>query len=265
MGLPSLRHPRIPTNLRGFPLVLGFPIDEPDRQRHRVSQPRHLRSFTERNRYAHRHFTLGNRHRFIPWSPRLLSPSARPDPEFLQISHAPQDCALVLRHRHHPKLLPVRTIRTQLAIPLELRSRANMDDRPSGLWVLRGRLGRLARYLFTGVIAPLLDSAHVRRRSWRPALVSDAVGYFGHGILGAVGRLTPRWRAGGQDPLALAWNPRRYPRRRLRHDPPPNADALPRRLLLGVCAGLGIHRHHRRSRLRSRRHWSRPHLPESGG
>ena len=264
MGLPSLRHSRISANLRSFPLVLGFPIDEPDGQWHSVSQPRHLRSFTDRNRYAHRHLTLGHRHHVVPWSPRLLSPSARPDSELLQIGHAPQDCALVLRHRYHPELLPICTIRTQLAIPLELRSRTNMDGRSPGLRVLRGRLGRLTRHLLKSVIAAFVDSANVCRRSRRTSLVSDAVGYFRHGILGAVGWLTTRRRAGGQDPMALARNARRHPRRRLRHDPPPNPDSLPRRLRLGVRAGPGIHRHHCRSRLRSRRNGSRPHLPESG-
>lgn len=265
MGIPSLRDPGITTNIRGFPLVLGFPIDEPDCQRHSVRQPCHLRSSTDGNRYAHRHLTLGHRHYSVLWSPRLLPPSARTDPQFLQIGNAPQDCALVLRHRHHPELLPIRTIRTQLAIPLELCPCANMDGRPPGLRVLRGRLGRPARHLLTGVTAPFLDPAHVRRRSRRPALVSDALGYFRHGILGAVGRLTARGRLGGQDPVALARNARRHPRRRLRHDPPPNADSFPRRLLPGVCPGAGIRRHHRRSRLRSRRDWSWPHLPESGG
>lgn len=264
MGLPSLRHPRFPTNLRSFPLVLGFPIDEPDRQRHSVGQPRHLRSFTDRNRYAHRHLTLGHRHHVIPRSPRLLSPSARPDPELLQIGHAPQDCALVLRHRHHPEFLPLRTIRTQLAIPLELRPRTNMDDRPPGLRILHRRLGSLTRHLLKSLTAAFMDPANVRRRSRRPSLVSDALGYLRHGILGAVGRLTARRRPGGQDPMALARNPRRHPGRRLRHDPPPNPDPLPRRVRLGVRAGVGIRRHHRRSRLRSRRHGSWPYLSEFG-
>ena len=112
MGLPRLRDPGIPTNLRRLPLVLGLPIDEPDRQRHSLSQPRHLRPSSDRNRYTHRYLTLGHRRSLISWSPRLLSSSTRTDPEFLQIGHAPQDCALVLRYRSHPELLPIRTIRT---------------------------------------------------------------------------------------------------------------------------------------------------------
>lgn len=264
MGLPSLRHPGIPTNLRCLPLVLGFPIDKPDRQWHSVSQPCHLWSSTDSNRYAHRYLTLGHRHRFIPWSPGLLSSSARPDSEFLQIGHAPQDCALVLRYRHHPELLPIRTIWTQLAIPLELRLCKTMDDRSPGLRLLRGCLGCLARYFLKGVVTAFVDPTDVCRWSRRTSLVSDAVGYFRHGILGAMGRLTTCRCASGQGPLAMAWNARRYPRCRLRHDPPPNADSFSRRLLLGVCTGPGIHRHHRRSRLRSRCDWSRPNLPESG-
>lgn len=69
MGLPGLRHPRISTNLRRLPLVLGLPINKPDRQRHSVGKPRHLRPSVDRDRYTHRYPTLGHRHRLIPWSP----------------------------------------------------------------------------------------------------------------------------------------------------------------------------------------------------
>lgn len=62
----------------------------------------------------------------------------------------------------------------------------------------------------------------------------------------------------------MARNPRRHPRCRLRHDPPPDADSIPRRLLPGVRSGLGFRGHHRRSRLRSRRNRSRPRVPQSG-
>lgn len=251
MGLPSLRHPRIPTDLRRLPLVLGLPVNKSDRQWHSLGQPRHLRPSADRDRYTHRCLTLDHRHSLIPWSPRLLSSSAGADPKFLQIDHAPQDCALVLRYRYYPKLLSIRTIRTQLAISLELRPCKNLDGRSSCLRVLRGCLDCYAGHLLKGFIAPFVDSAYVCSRSRCTSLVSDAVGYLRHGIVGTMGWLTTRRCSSRQDPLALARNPRRHPRRRLRHDPPPNADSIPCRVRPGVRTSPGIRRYHRRPWLRA--------------
>ena len=90
------------------------------------------------------------------------------------------------------------------------------------------------------------------------------MGCLGHGGVGPVGGLAPRRRPGGQDPLALARHPGRDPGRRLRHDPPANADKVPRHLHPGVRAGSRIHRHDRRARLRPRRHRPGTYLPEPG-
>ena len=112
MGLPRLRHPRIPTDLRCLSLVLGLPAHSPDCQRHSHRQSSHIWASIDRDYYAHCCLTLGHWNSLTLRSPRLLPSSARPDPEFLQVSHASQDCALVLRHRPHPELLPIRTVRT---------------------------------------------------------------------------------------------------------------------------------------------------------
>lgn len=139
-----------------------------------------------------------------------------------------------------------------------------MDGRPPRLRLLHRRLGHLTDHLLEGLATPFVDPTHVRRRPRRPSVVPDAVGRLGHGIVGALGRLAARRRPRRPDPLALARDPRRHPGRRLRHDPPADADPLPRHLHLGLRAGAGVHRHHRRSRLRPRRHGSRPNLPEPG-
>ena len=123
-------------------------------------------------------------------------------------------------------------------------------------------MGHPISHLFKSFLAPFVDSPHVRGRPRCAALVPDAVGRLGHGVVGAVGWLTTRRRASGQDPLAMARHPRRYPRRRLRHDPPPDADPFPRHLHPGLRASPRIHRHHRRSRLRPRRHRSGTYFPQ---
>ena len=110
MGLPSLRHPRLPTNLRRLPLVLGFKVNSPNRQRRSLGQARHLRTTSDCRYHSNRRLTLDRRNSLILRSSRVLPSSAGPDSEFLQISHAPQGCALVLRRRPHPKLLPIRTV-----------------------------------------------------------------------------------------------------------------------------------------------------------
>ena len=110
MGLPSLRHPRLSTNLRRLPLVLGLQVNSPDRQRRGLGQARHLRISSDCHHHSHRRLTLDRRNSLILRSSRVLPSSAGPDSEFLQISHAPQGCALVLRRRPHPKLLPIRTV-----------------------------------------------------------------------------------------------------------------------------------------------------------
>lgn len=112
MGLPCLRHPRIPTDLRCLSLVLGLQAYSPDCQWHSLSQSGYLWTSIDRDHYAHCCLALGHWDSLTLRSPRLLPSSARPDPEFLQVSHAPQDCALVLRHRPHSELLPIRTVRT---------------------------------------------------------------------------------------------------------------------------------------------------------
>ena len=110
MGLPRLRHPRLPTNLRRLPLVLGLQVNSSDRQRRSLGQARHLRTSSDCHHHSHRRFALGRRDSLVLRSSRVLPSSAGPDSEFLQISHAPQGCALVLRRRPHPKFLPIRTV-----------------------------------------------------------------------------------------------------------------------------------------------------------
>ena len=112
MVLSSLCHSRIPTDLRGLPLVLGLPINSPDHQRHSLCQTSYLRASVDCDNHADRRLSLGHWHCFTHGPSRLLSSSTRPDPEFLQISDAPQDSALVLRYCTHSELLPIRTIRT---------------------------------------------------------------------------------------------------------------------------------------------------------
>lgn len=110
MGFPSLRHPRLSTNICCLALVLGLQINGPDRQRRSLGQARHLRTSSDCHHHSSRRLTLDRRNNLILRSSRVLPSSAGPDSEFLQISHAPQGCALVLRRRPHPKLLPIRTV-----------------------------------------------------------------------------------------------------------------------------------------------------------
>ena len=79
MGLSCLRHPRIPTNLRCLPLVLGLPINSPDRQRHRLGQARYLRTSTDRHHYTNRHLALGHRNSLTLRPSGLLPSSAGPN------------------------------------------------------------------------------------------------------------------------------------------------------------------------------------------
>ena len=111
MGLPSLRHPRLPTTLCRLTLVLGLQTYGADRQRRSLGQACHLRTSSDRHHHSYRRLTLDRRNSLILRSSGVLPSSAGPDSEFLQISHAPQGRALVLRRRPHPKLLPIRAVR----------------------------------------------------------------------------------------------------------------------------------------------------------
>ena len=97
-------------------------------------------------------------------------------------------------HRHpHPKLLPLRPLRPQLAIPLVLAARAPLRHRPSRRLFLHRCLGGLPLPLRSAVHLPFLDPACLRHGAWRAAMGADVVGNEQHWAVCAVG-----WGAGGE-------------------------------------------------------------------
>ncbi len=144
---------------------------------------------------------------------------------------------MVLRHRPNPKFLPLRPLRPRLEIPLVQPTRTRLGSCPFGNRLLRGRLGRPPLGLRDPVKIPLLDPTHVRRRTRRSAMVPDVVGHIGHGPLGSMGWITSRGRYGRTYTVALARCSRCHPRRRVRHDPAPDADEISHRLHARLGAG----------------------------
>lgn len=146
---------------------------------------------------------------------------------------------MVLRHRHHPKLLPLRALRPQLEIPLVQQARPRLGHRPTHHPLLPHHLVPLPLALRRRLPRPLLDPAHLRHRPRRPALVPDAVGHLGHGPLGAVGGLPLSGRAPRSLALAVAWRAGCDSRGWVRDDIVADADEVPYCVYARVCAGAG--------------------------
>ena len=171
---------------------------------------------------------------------------------------------VVLHHRPHPKLFPLRSLRPRLEIPLVLAARPCLVHRPSRPRILRWRLGRHPLPLRRPLETPLLDPTHVRRRPRGPALVPNALGDLGHGPLGPVGRVAARGRFGRSDVVAVARGAGCGPGGRVRHDTPSDTDTVPHRVHAGVRAGAWVCGDDRGEGVRAGQRGARVGIPESG-
>ena len=148
---------------------------------------------------------------------------------------------VVLRRSNNPKLLALRPLRPQLALPLVEHPYLRLANRPPRRPLLHRRLGRLPIRLRRPIHQPLqgLDPLHNGTR--RPPLGTDALGHFQHRGIRPLGGRTRHIRHRWPQLMALAWCPRRSTRCRLRHDSPANTNAIPRPLHINRRASSWIY------------------------
>jgi len=230
LDLPRCGHPGHPAALHRGALVLGQPHHSadshgPDQRRIHCQQ-----SPSDLGHHGSDCLpSLGHRIRLVRWSPRLLPPDARHDPQLLHVARPAPRHPVVLLLRHRPELLAHDQLRPQLGVPLQLQGHPRPGrPRPSHR-LLRRLLVPPPLALLLPLQDPPLDRAPLLHRPRRPALGPDAVGHQRHRPLPPVARHRRRIRPRLPRPLAVARPPRHRPGRRPRHGPAAHAYAPTRR------------------------------------
>jgi len=192
-----MRHPRHTTDLRCRIVVLGLATD----QVHVNGRIGKLCSYCKHEshhtcRRDHCMLDVGCGHRPLHRPPKILPPSPRQNALVLYVPSPPQNhpgkprtpdidnnrivlinATVVLRRRRDPKLLPLRPLRPQLAVPLVLAACPHLGDRPTCRRLLHRRLGRHPLSLRPPLHLPLLDPARLRYGAGSAAMGANALGH----------------------------------------------------------------------------------------
>lgn len=196
LGLSSLHHPRYTTNIRCRIVVLGLAIDQVYLEGRIGQLCRYCQHESHHpNRCHHCMLDVGCRHRPLHWPPQILSPSPRQNALILHVPPPPQDHprkpqnqtihtiailippTVVLRRRHYPKLLSLRPLWPQLAVPLVLAACPGLGHRSPCCLLFHRRLGRHPLPLRSPLHLPLLDSARLRNGAWSATMGAAAMGH----------------------------------------------------------------------------------------
>ena len=171
---------------------------------------------------------------------------------------------MVLYHRPHPKLLPLRPLRPHLEIPLVLATRSDLVCRPPVSCLLYTRLGHHTLGVRQPVKTPLLDPPDVCGRPGCPEMVPDAVGDVRDGFVGTVGGKPSRWGTAGADTVVVVGGAGRGAGGWVWDDTTSNPHAIPHRLHIGMRASVGQCGYDRRPSLRARCRGAGRGFPELG-
>ena len=115
---------------------------------------------------------------------------------------------MVLHRGTDTELLPLRTIRPELAVPMVEPSSTGLADSDIDHCVLHRHMDCIALDLLLHVEESLLGSASLRYGTRRPSLGPDSLEYLRHGSLSTLDGGTDRERAGSAGAMAMAGSAR---------------------------------------------------------
>ena len=161
-----------------------------------------------------------------------------------------------------PKLLPLGSIRSQLAVPVVFAAPAHLGCPHHGPHLLCGDLGCHAPLRRHPQQEPLVANADLRHRSWCSSLVPDALGCLRYWPVRPLGWRTYRLCHRGSVAVAVVGRTGLRAECRFRHDHAAHSHEVSHLICSYPGAGSGFRCDYVRERLRARQPRSWPRVPE---